>query len=157
VPTRSGPDLALKLLGGFRALVEAGQAELAARGYPDVRPAHEFAIRAVGAGADSASELGRQLGISKQAAAKTIALLEERGYLAREVDPGDARRRRLTVTKEGEALLRAGAEIFDGLRERWAEQVGRDRLEALEDTLDDLGIESRSRFDAPGWFAGSTA
>jgi DNA-binding MarR family transcriptional regulator len=153
---RSGPHLALMLLGGFRSLVEAGQAELAARGYPDVRPVHEFAIRAIGEGADSASELGRRLGVSKQAAAKTIAVLEERGYVAREADPADGRRRRLTVTGEGEALLRAGAEIFDRLREGWAEQIGSDRLEAVESALEDLGVESRSRFDAPGWLAGSS-
>jgi DNA-binding MarR family transcriptional regulator len=154
--TRSGPDLALMLLGGFRSMVEAGQAELAKRGYPDVRPVHEFAIRAIAEGAASASDLGRELGVSKQAAAKTIAVLEERGYIAREPDPADGRRRRLTVTKEGKALLRTGAEIFDRLREGWAEQIGSDRLEALESALEDLGVESRSRFDAPGWLAGST-
>ena len=90
--SRSGADLALLLLGGFRSLVDAATAELAVRGYEDVRPVHDFAMRAIAAGADNASELGRRLSVSKQAAAKTIAVLQERGYVAREADPLDARR-----------------------------------------------------------------
>jgi DNA-binding MarR family transcriptional regulator len=150
----SGPELALLLLGGFRSMVEDGQAELAERGFPDVRPVHEFAIRAIAEGADSASELARRLGVSKQATAKTIAALEERGYVERGTDPADARRRHLTVTAKGEELLTVGAEIFDGLRARWAKRVGRKRLEELEATLEDLGIETRPRFDSAGWFVG---
>ena len=133
-------------------MVEAAQVELAARGYPDVRPVHEFAIRAIAAGADSASDLGRGLGVTKQAAAKTIAVIEERGYVVGDPDPDDGRRRRLTVTKEGEALLRAGEEIFDELRQGWAEEIGKKRLADLEAALRELGIEAPSRFDAPGWF-----
>jgi DNA-binding MarR family transcriptional regulator len=156
VSTGSGPRLALLLLGGFRAMVETAQAELAAQGYPDVRPVHEFAIRAIDAGAGSASDLGRQLGVSKQAAAKTIAVIEERGYVAGEPDPADGRRRRLTVTRKGKALMRAGEKIFDDLRVSWAEQLGAERLDDVEAALLELGVEAPSRFDAPGWLAGST-
>jgi hypothetical protein len=81
--SRSGADLALLLLGGFRTLVDAAIVELARRGYEDVRPVHDFAMRAIAAGADSASELGRRLSISKQSAAKTIAVLQQRGYRSR--------------------------------------------------------------------------
>ena len=59
--SRSGADLALLLLGGFRSLVDGATAELARRGYEDVRPVHDFAMRAIAAGAGNASELGRRL------------------------------------------------------------------------------------------------
>ena len=85
--SRSGADLALLLLAGFRSLVDAAIVELAARGYEDVRPVHDFAMRAIASGADNASELGRRLSVSKQAAAKTIAVLQERGYVARGQTP----------------------------------------------------------------------
>src|ERR1035437_4777294 len=106
--SRSGADLALLLLGGFRALVDAASVELADRGYEDVRPVHDFAMRAIAAGADSASELGRRLSITKQSAAKTIAVLQERGYVTRDTDPRDARRKRLQVTELGFDVLRQG-------------------------------------------------
>src|SRR5712671_2105135 len=99
--SRSGADLALLLLGGFRALVDDAIEQLAQRGYEDVRPVHDFAMRAIAAGADNASDLGRSLSVSKQAAAKTIAVLQERGYVARDPDPRHARRKHLQVTPLG--------------------------------------------------------
>ena len=152
---RSGADLALLLLGGFRALADAASAELAERGHEKIRPVHDFAIRAIDAGADTASELARQLGVSKQAAAKTIGFLEERGYVSGEADPRDSRRRLFTVTDEGHALLRTGEQVFDDLRTQWAERIGAKELERLEEALSDLGIRIPTHFDAPGYFVNS--
>lgn len=154
--SRSGADLALLLLGGFRSLVDEVTEELALRGYQDVRPAHDFAMRAIAAGADNASELGRRLSVSKQAAAKTIAVLQERGYVARDTDPLDARRKRLQVTALGFEVMRQGEEIFDALRDRWAGRIGRAELEGLEARLEALaGTSSPIRFDTASWTARS--
>ena len=153
--SRSGADLALLLLGGFRALAEAGSAELAARGYERIRPIHDFAMHSILAGADTTSELARQLGISRQAAAKTVAFLEAEGYVAGETDPRDSRRRRLTITDAGHALMRTGQQVFDELRDRWAERIGAGELERVEAALIDLGVVAPTRLDAPGWLSGS--
>jgi DNA-binding MarR family transcriptional regulator len=146
--SRSGADLALLLLGGFRSLVDAAIAELALRGYEDVRPVHDFAMRAIASGADNASELGRRLSVSKQAAAKTIAVLQERGYVAREADP---LRKRLQVTALGFDVLRTGEAIFDELRDQWELQIGPGQLESLETHLAALVGDPPARFDTPGW------
>jgi DNA-binding MarR family transcriptional regulator len=151
--SRSGADLALLLLGGFRTLVDAATAELARRGHADVRPVHDFAIRAIAAGADTASELGRRLSITKQSAAKTIAVLQERGYVAREPDPLDARRKRLQVTALGFDMLRQGELIFDELRAQWAGRIGAAELATLEAQLSALVGAVPVRFDTPGWVA----
>jgi DNA-binding MarR family transcriptional regulator len=149
--SRSGADLALLLLGGFRTLVDAATAELARRGYEDVRPVHDFARRAFAAGADSASELGRRLSISKQSAARTIAVLQERGYVARDTDPLDARRKRLQVTALGYDVMRQGEAIFDELRDQWARQIGAAELKTVETHLATLVGAQPVRFDNPGW------
>ena len=154
--SRSGADLALLLLGGFRSLADGASVELADRGHEKIRPVHDFAIRSIDAGADTASELGRQLGVSKQAAAKTIGFLEERGYIIGEADQRDPRRRRFTVTTDGHALLATGEQVFDELRDRWAQRIGVKELERLEEALADLGIKAPSRLDTPGWLAGSS-
>ena len=153
--SRSGADLALLLLGGFRSLADAASDELARRGYERIRPVHDFAIRSIDAGADTASELGRQLGVSKQAAAKTIGFLEEHDYISGHADPRDPRRRRFTVTAEGRALLAAGEQVFDELRDGWAQRIGVRELERLEEALAELGIRAQARPDAPGWLAGT--
>ena len=154
--SRSGADLALLLLGGFRALAEAGSAELAAHGYERIRPIHDFAMHSILAGADTTSALARELGVSKQAAAKTVAFLEAEGYVAGETDPRDSRRRRFTITDSGHALMRTGQQVFDELRDRWAERIGADELDRVEAALIDLGIVVPTRFDAPGWLSGTS-
>ena len=151
--SRSGADLALLLLGGFRTLVDAAIAELAERGHEDVRPVHDFAMRAIAAGADSASELGRRLSITKQSAAKTIAVLQERGYVTRDTDPRDGRRKRLQVTALGFDVMRQGEAVFDELRDRWAQQIGAAELDRIEDHLAALAGAQPVRFDTPGWIA----
>ncbi|UQU61309.1 winged helix DNA-binding protein [Couchioplanes caeruleus] len=151
--SRSGADLALLLLGGFRTLVDAAIAELARRGYEDVRPVHDFAMRAVAAGADSASELARRLSITKQSAAKTIAVLQERGYVSRDTDPDDGRRKRLQVTPLGLEVMRHGEEIFDDLRRQWERRIGAAELEAFERHLTALVGPQPVRFDTAGYLA----
>ncbi|SDG48342.1 DNA-binding transcriptional regulator, MarR family [Lentzea fradiae] len=149
--SRSGADLALLLLGGFRDLVDRATAELAERGYEDVRAVHEFALTEILSGAGNVSELGRRLSITKQSAGKIVAVLEERGYVTREPDPVDRRRMRLQVTEHGLAMLSAGREIFDDLRRRWEQQVGAEALNAVEDALRRLLGDGAGRLDSPGW------
>ncbi|MFJ9893187.1 MarR family winged helix-turn-helix transcriptional regulator [Streptomyces sp. NPDC091280] len=127
-----GAELALLLLGGFRSMVDDVHGELALRGHPGVRAGHEFALRGIDEGADTASALGRRLSVSKQGAARTIAALERLGYVERQPDPGDGRLKRLRVTDRGHDMMTLGASLFDGVRERWAAQMGPEQLEALE-------------------------
>ncbi|SDF38647.1 MarR family winged helix-turn-helix transcriptional regulator [Pseudonocardia oroxyli] len=86
---------------------------------------HGFALQAVGTGC-TAADLGRALGVSKQAAAKTIAGLEAAGYVERSADPGDARRVVVRPTAHGRDLLARSAAIFDALRAEWANRLGED-------------------------------
>ena len=141
------------LIGGFRTLVDGAVEELARRGYEDVRPVHDFAMRAIAAGADSASELARRLSVAKQSAARTVAVLQERGYVVIEPDPCDARRKRLQVTELGFEVMRVGEEIFDELRARWERQIGAAELAGLEAQLTALVGAGPIRFDTPGWMA----
>jgi DNA-binding MarR family transcriptional regulator len=151
--SRSGADLALLLLGGYRSLVDAATSELASRGYEDFKPIHEFALRAIVAGADSASDLGRRTAVSKQAAAKTIAVLVERGYVASAPDPHDARRKRLEVTTRGFDVMAHGEAILENARKKWEEQIGSTELANLEARLATLVGDAAIRVDAPGWVA----
>ncbi len=153
VMSRSGADLALLLLGSFRYLADAARAELAIRGFADISPAHEFAMRAIAAGADSASELGRRLSVSKQAAAKTVAALQDRGFVERTDDPADARSKRLHVTALGFEVMRQGEAIFEDLREKWAEKIGTNELARLEANLISLVGPNTVQLDSPGWIA----
>ena len=154
--SRRGADLALLMLGGFRVLADRATAELAVRGYEDVRSVHHFALYAIRLGADSASELGRRMAVTKQSAAKTIAVLEERDYVTREPDPADGRRMRLRVTDHGLAMMREGEAIFDEMRAQWADQAGAEAVDTVEATLRQLVGDRPVRLDTPGGYLGTS-
>jgi DNA-binding MarR family transcriptional regulator len=119
-------------------MVEEVIAALERRGHPGVTATHAFALQAIDGGAQNAAELGRALCVSRQAAAKTIATLEELGYIERHTDPSDGRRKQLDVTARGYDMVRIGGAVFDELRARWSAQLGREELEALESGLRDV-------------------
>ena len=119
-----------------------------------MRPMHGFVFQAIGPGGSTAAELGRRLGISKQAAGKTIDTLEQLGYTERGPDPGDARRKVVRLTDRAIDALALSARIFDDLRARWAEILGTERLRALEADLRLVTPLDPWRLDVPGWFGG---
>lgn len=146
-----GFELPLLLFGGFRSIIEELHAELARRGHPDLRPAHGFALQAIGLGGATATETGQRLGISKQAAGKTIERLEELGYVGRDSDGSDRRRKLVRITPRGLEALAASAIIFDDIRSRWEAELGARRLAALESDLRAMAPGQAFRIDVPGW------
>lgn len=133
-----GTRLAQLLLGAFESMVADVERELAQHGHAALTAANEFVLVAIDAGAESASELGRRLGVSRQAAAKTIAALEHAGYVERAPDPDDARRRLLRVTERGYEAHALGARLFDAARRRWAAELSDRRVAELEDILNHI-------------------
>jgi len=156
---RPGHLLPFLLAEGFRVSVDRLHGDLAAQGHPGVRPVHGFALQAVGTEGVSTVELGRRLGVSKQAAGKTVAALERLGYVAREPDPADARAQRVRRTSRGEDCLRRSETIFAAQRAALAAQVGEEPLRAAEDVL--LVLAGRppgsGLGDLPGWLAAEDA
>ncbi|MFE9691617.1 MarR family winged helix-turn-helix transcriptional regulator [Micromonospora sp. NPDC005806] len=153
-PDRPGFALPLLLLAGFRTLIDDLHAELARQGHPELRPAHGFVLQAVGSAGTTASDLGQRLGVSKQAAGKTVDRLVALGYLERVDDPADARRKLVRMTGKGFDGLRRSAVVFDQLRDRWAATLGADRVAAIEDDLRRMVPADVFRLDVPGWFGG---
>jgi len=147
-----GYELPLLLFAGFRALIDDLHAELARRGHPDVRPAYGFAMQAIGVPGATASEIGRRLGVSKQAAGKTVDRLENLGYIERVDDPADARRKLIRLTPRGIDSLTQSAQIFEELRARWAEKLGAERLAVVEASLRTVVPATGFPVDVPGWF-----
>jgi DNA-binding MarR family transcriptional regulator len=152
-----GYELPLRLLAAFSTLIHDLHAELARQGHPDVRPMHGFVFQAIGPDGTTAAELGRRLGISKQAAGKSIGALERLGYLERVSDPRDGRRKWVRLTDRGTDCLARSARIFDDLREDWARTLGPQRLRELEADLRRMTPDDIFRLEVPGWFAATDA
>ncbi|MDI5977930.1 MarR family winged helix-turn-helix transcriptional regulator [Amycolatopsis magusensis] len=146
-----GYELPLLLFSGFRTLIDRLHEELARQGHPEVRPAYGFALQAIGADGATASELGRRLGVSKQAAGKTVDRLSRLGYVERAASVADARAKVVRLTPRGLDLLTRSAEIFDELRAEWVRELGEEGVAGIEAGLRTV-TPSGTRVDAVAWF-----
>ena len=150
---RPGFELPLLLAGTFRELIDGLHTELAERGHGQARPIHGFALQAIGPDGVTVSELGRRLGVTKQAAAKTAAGLEQIGYITRLPSTHDARATVLTRTPRGEEMLDLSAAIFEQLRRDWVGRLGAEKVQAIEDGLAAILTSTGGTKigDLPGW------
>jgi DNA-binding MarR family transcriptional regulator len=153
--THPGAELARLVAEAFDAMVDEVTAELTAAGHPGLTVAAELAMQAIDAGAGTAAGLARALGVSRQAAAKTIGALEGLGYVERTADAADARRKELRLTARGHDAVTVGAGAFDRIRARWVRAEGADRVAAVEDGL--RRLRDGSRRPSPTGTAPSTA
>jgi len=152
VSSTYGFELPLLLFAGFRSIIDELHAELARRGHPDMRSAHGFALQAIGPSGATATEVGRRLGVSKQAAGKTVDRLEDLGYVEKAGDDTDHRRKLIRITPRGMEALTLSAMIFEDIRARWAAELGASQLAQLEADLRTMVPGPTFRLDVPGWF-----
>ncbi|WP_326595272.1 MarR family winged helix-turn-helix transcriptional regulator [Streptomyces brevispora] len=150
----AGFELPLLLFAGFRSIIDDLHRELAERGHPEVRPAYGYALQAVGLDGATASEIGRRLGVSKQAAGKTVERLEGLGYVERADDPQDGRRKLVRLSPRGIDVLARSAAGFDRVRAQWVRVLGAERVAALESDLRTVAAADSFRLDASSWFNG---
>lgn len=111
-------------------------------------------MQAIGPRGATASDIGRRLGVSKQAAGKTVLLAV--GYAERTDDPADARRKLVRLTPRGFDALARPAAIFDDLRAQWVTTLGADRVRDMEAALRTVvPAETAYRLDATSWLGGA--
>jgi DNA-binding MarR family transcriptional regulator len=89
---------------------------LDAAGYDDIPKNGLYVIGALASTETPLAEIIRALGVTKQAAGQLVDALVLRGYLTREVDPGDRRRLTVALTERGRAAAAtqgAAGELID--------------------------------------------
>jgi DNA-binding MarR family transcriptional regulator len=144
------PALLRAARGSYGHAIRKG---LAAAGFDDVPRNGPHILGGLVNHGGSASNLVRELGVSKQAASQLIDALVARGYLKRHTDPQDGRRVRIEATDRGRAAaaavrtavlavdaelaelisatelagLRAGLRALCSIRERIEDEAGADR------------------------------
>jgi DNA-binding MarR family transcriptional regulator len=142
-------DLSLLSLFAGWALADELQRRLAGDGFGDLRFADGFVFQQLVPGPATIGALAAAAGVSQQAASKTVADLERRGYVRREADPADRRTRRVALTARGEAAVAGGRRHRAALDEELAAQLGPRRVAAarrvLADAVEALGGGERVR------------
>ncbi len=127
--------LARLLALAYRELIEKLHLRLAASGYADVRPTFGYLLLAAREHPITGAEAALLLGVSKQAASKQIAAMEDGGYVRRRAHGLDGRAKEIEITTRGRKLLATVEEIYRELEAEWAGVTGASRLEAIRRDL----------------------
>jgi DNA-binding MarR family transcriptional regulator len=110
-------------------------AEIHARGHTALRVAHGFVFQHLVEQDRTIGELAARLEVTQQAASKSVAELEELGYVERIADPDDARIRRVRLTEGGHAAIEAARAARARIGRRIAAGAGEARVAAAQKTL----------------------
>jgi DNA-binding MarR family transcriptional regulator len=130
--------LAQLLKHPFDVLLARLHAELAAAGFPDIRPAHGYVFQYAEPGGSRLTDLARQAGLSKPTVLAAVDDLERLGYVERVPDPQDRRAKLVRLTTRGAAAAAEAGRIVAAIEADWAERLGARRAEALRRALEEL-------------------
>jgi DNA-binding MarR family transcriptional regulator len=115
--------------------VSAMALSLAEKGYPGYRRSDAVAMRFLHSSSRALGAFAAPLGGSRQATRKVVTGLIERGYATLESDPGDARRRHVTLTPVGRAYAEAVLDTLNALSREVTEKVSPEELAAAVSVL----------------------
>jgi DNA-binding MarR family transcriptional regulator len=134
-PASLGDALRRAWVGYQRRLDQEMAAAGFDRGFPDGR------VLRLCARSDevTASQIGRELGITRQGAGKIVAGLRDQGYVTLGGSPGDAREKVVTLTPRAREYLAAQHTAARRIEQELRNRVGAEAFESLLALLDALG------------------
>jgi DNA-binding MarR family transcriptional regulator len=119
---------------GYRLRMDT---ELATAGFTDRRfPDGRVLGICAGPGETTISDIGHELGITRQGASKIVAGLRQRGYLAVTPSAADGREKILTLTPRASEYLQARRQAANAIERALRDQIGADGEEQLLRFLD---------------------
>jgi DNA-binding MarR family transcriptional regulator len=138
---RPAPERRQTLGALLRLPYEALQREvyggLAARGFPEIRPAHSAVFRHIAPGGSRLTALAERAGMTKQSMAYLVDGLEAAGHVQSLPDPRDGRARLVTLTAKGEKVVAALLELGAEAEARLAGRIGAKRAARLRRALEE--------------------
>ena len=120
----------------YEALQREVYGGLAARGFPEIRPAHSAVFRHIAPEGSRLTALAERAGMTKQSMAYLVDGLAAAGHLTSTPDPVDGRARIVRLTPKGEGVLAALLALSAEAEARVAERIGEKRAGKLRRYLE---------------------
>lgn len=121
----------------YEALQKEVYGSLAARGFPEIRPAHSAVFRHIAPGGSRLTALAERAGMTKQSMAYLVEGLEAAGHVKGAPDPTDGRARLVRLTAKGEKVLDALLALSTEAEARVAARIGAKRAAKLRRALEE--------------------
>jgi DNA-binding MarR family transcriptional regulator len=127
------------MLEARRALASELDADLAERGYPELRPGHAALFLTVDRRSGSRLvDLAEEARVTKQAMMAIVDDLESRGYVRRVVDPADSRAKLVRLTARGRTAAAECRRAVLSLDQRTRRRLGDRTYDVVVDALHEL-------------------
>jgi DNA-binding MarR family transcriptional regulator len=122
----------------YRQLIDGLHGRLPEAGFTDVRPSYGFVLLAVRDRPTTIVDLAVLLGVTKQAASKLVAAMDDAGYVRRRTTATDARAKHIELAPRGVELLSAVETIYGDLESEWAATIGAAAVDRLRRDLSNV-------------------
>lgn len=136
--TEQHGTLGALLRAPYGLLSERVYGGLAARGFPDVRPAHSAVFRHITPRGCRLTELAERAGMTKQSMSYLVESLAAGGYVTSAADPSDGRARLVQLTARGRRVWDALVALSAEAEAEAAGAMGADRVALLRALLAEL-------------------
>ncbi len=133
------------LLRAHRAFSERALRKLRQRGHTRLSMAHTSLLPHLDVQGTQATVLAERMGITKQAAGRIIADLEQEGYVRRLPNPADQRASMVVFTDAGRQFLQDAYYVKKEIEAEYTALLGEERAQQLRSILQEL----LSKEDAP--------
>jgi DNA-binding MarR family transcriptional regulator len=120
--------------------------ELAAAGFGDRGFPDDRVLRLCSSAAEvTISQIGRELGITRQGASKIVASLRDRGYIALSPSPTDRREKIVRPTQRAMDFMAAQRDAGRHIEARVRDELGDEALDCVIQLLEALGAQGTPR------------
>jgi DNA-binding MarR family transcriptional regulator len=126
------------LMAAKHAAINELHTRLADHGHEAIREAHGCVFGFIQAEGSRLTFLAERSGLTKQAVGELVDDLERLDYVERVPDPTDGRAKLVRLTEKGANAQQLGRSILAEIEQRWAEQIGDERVAAMRETLEDI-------------------
>jgi len=128
---------------GYQRLLEE---EMAAAGFGERRFPDGRVLRMCASSSEvTISDIGRELGITRQGASKIVGALKQRRLVTLRTSPVDGREKLVTLTPHGKSYLEAQRRCARSIERRLTAAVGEEAFDTLYALLEALGGEDQPR------------
>lgn len=118
--------------------------ELAASGFPEIRPAHSVVFQHVLPEGSRITVLAKEVGMTKQSMAYLVDHLVEHGHLTVSPDPDDGRAKRVHLTTKAKQFIQTALSASRAVEEELARELGAKSMRELQRILADVETVLRS-------------